>query len=282
MSRRRKATPTRSPAAERDWRSFDEVAETYDRVRTPVHEPPARDLVAAVAPPAAGRVLDVGTGTGVAAAAAIEAVGSDGVVVGIDPSAAMLRLAQSKGVTRVAAAEAIDLPFRDGAFDAVVASFVIFFFTRYETALFDMIRVLRPGGLLGVTTWGSRDDMFNRAWRGVAESFATKDMLDDAAQKAVPWEDHFSDPNRLEESLRRAGLRAVQVERRQYRSEMTIDDYLAGRETSALGRFLRRLLGEALWSRFREQLAEEFRRQFGDPIGDTNEVLLAIGTKPAT
>jgi hypothetical protein len=72
------------------------------------------------------------------------------------------------------------------------------------------------------------------------------------------------------------------VERRQYRSEMTIDDYLAGRETSALGRFLRRLLGEALWSRFREQVAEEFRRQFGDPIGDTNEVLLAIGTKPAT
>jgi len=263
------------------WRSFDSVAETYERVRTPVHEPPGRDLVAAVDPPAGGRLLDVGTGTGVAAAAAVEAVGPSGLVVGIDPSAGMLRLARARGLTRVAAAEAIDLPFRDAAFDAVLASFVIFFFARYDTALFDMIRVLRRGGRLGVTTWTRRDDDFTRTWREVAESFTTRDMLDDAIRKAVPWEEHFSDPGRLEEALRRAGLRPVEVERRQYRSELTIDDYLAGRETSATGRFLRELLGDSLWARFRERVDGEFRRRFRDPIGDTNGVLIAVGTKPA-
>ena len=44
------------------------------------------------------------------------------------------------------AAKAIDLPFRDGTFDAVTGNFVLSHFRRSETALFDMMRVLRPGG----------------------------------------------------------------------------------------------------------------------------------------
>ena len=35
------------------------------------------------------------------------------------------------------------------AFDALLANFVIAHFTKYKTALFDMKRVLRPGGRLG-------------------------------------------------------------------------------------------------------------------------------------
>jgi ubiquinone/menaquinone biosynthesis C-methylase UbiE len=37
-------------------------------------------------------------------------------------------------------------PFRNGAFDAVTGNFVLSHFRRYETALFDMIRVRKPGG----------------------------------------------------------------------------------------------------------------------------------------
>ena len=132
------------------WQPFASVAETYDRVRAPVHAPPARDLVDLVAPPQAGRVLDVGTGTGVAAELAAGAVGPEGLVVGVDPSVPMLRQALPRH-SRVLAAQAIDLPFRDEIFDTVLANFVIAFFTRYETALFDMLRVLRRGGRLGVS-----------------------------------------------------------------------------------------------------------------------------------
>jgi ubiquinone/menaquinone biosynthesis C-methylase UbiE len=271
-----------SPAATRskDWRSYDAVAETYNRVRSPVHEGPARDLVDALAPPQGGRVLDVGTGPGVAAVAASQSVGSDGIVVGIDPSEEMLRLGRGRGLSRLAAAEAIDLPFRDGTFDAVLANFVIFFFTKYDTALFDMARVLKPGGRLGVTTWAGRGDEFTRAWRLVAESFATKEMLDDAARKAVPWEERLSDPGHLQEALRDAGLRGVEVGRREYRTTMSVADYLAGRETSAVGRFLRDMLGEKLWPRFQARVEEEFRSRFDDPIGDSNDVLIAVGTRP--
>jgi ubiquinone/menaquinone biosynthesis C-methylase UbiE len=278
-SQNRAGRPRLAPERASDWRSYDSVAEVYDRVRVPLHEPPARDLVAAVAPTTGGRVLDVGTGTGVAAMAAAESVGPTGLVAGVDPSLGMLRLALDRGVT-VVAAQAIDLPFRDATFDAVVANFVIFFFQRYETALFDMLRVLRPGGRLGVTTWGPADDEFRRTWRAVAESFTGPELLRDALRKVAPWEEHFSDSRRLADALRQAGLRSVDVQRRQFRATITIEDYLAGRETSAHGRFLRETLGPPLWDRFRGRVDEEFRRRFRDPIGDTEDVLLAVGTKP--
>jgi ubiquinone/menaquinone biosynthesis C-methylase UbiE len=268
------------PRPRRDWRSYDEVAGVYDRVRTEFHALPAADLVGLVAPPAGGRVLDVGTGTGAAALAASEAVGSEGFVVGIDPSMDMLRRARDRGVERLVAGKALDLPFADASFDAITASFVIFLFTRYETALFDMVRALRPGGRMGVTTWGGTEDEFRRTWREVAESFVGKDLLKDAIHRVSPWEERFSDPRRLLETLREAGLRRVDVQRRDYRFTWSVDDYLAGRETSAAGRFLHDMLGESSWERFRQRVGEEFRSRFTDPIGDTSDVILAVGTKP--
>jgi ubiquinone/menaquinone biosynthesis C-methylase UbiE len=231
-----------------------------------------------VAPATGARVLDVGTGTGVAAEAATSAAGPDGVVVGIDQSVPMLRLAVARH-GRVLAAEAIDLPFRNETFDAVLANFVIAFFTKYETALFDMLRVLRPGGRLGVSWWSGDLDAFGRTWTDLAEAYATKELLRDAVHRAIPGNERFRDRRRLEETLREAKLRDVHVHQRQYRSTVSQEDYLAGRETSAEGRFLRDTLGDRLWERFREQTATAFRERFPDPMGDTNDVLIAVGTK---
>ncbi|HEX2025464.1 MAG TPA: methyltransferase domain-containing protein, partial [Actinomycetota bacterium] len=276
--RRRTAQPS-APRRDHDWRAFDAVAEAYDRVRAPVHARPAADLVAALGSPGAGGLLDVGTGTGVLAEAA-QAAGWD-PVVGIDRSVPMLRLAFRR-IGRVLAADAVDLPFEDGRFEAVAAAFALHVFPNYETALFDMLRVLRPGGRFGTATWASADDEFMRTWRAIAEAYGTKHLLDDAKRRAAPWEERFSDPSRLEETLRDAGLRDVDIRRQEYRSVVSIEDYLAGRETSAMGRFLHGMLGEALWERFRARVDEEFRRRFSDPIGDTSEVLITTATRGAS
>jgi ubiquinone/menaquinone biosynthesis C-methylase UbiE len=265
-------------APAQDWRSFDAVAAEYERVRAPVHQPAAVDLVEALGPPAPGGLLDVGSGTGVLAAAAQAAGWTP--VAGVDRSVPMLRLGRPRGLDRVAAADAVDLPFRDATFAAVTAAFVLHLVTRYDTVLHDMLRVLRPGGRLGAATWVGAIDEFTGTWRSVAERHATKELLDDALRKAAPWQERFADPGRLEETLRDAGLRNVDVDRRSYRSSTTVADYLAGRETSAAGRFLRQILGEDLWERFRDAVGQAFRERFPDPIGDTNEVLLAVGTKP--
>ncbi|MGH2674296.1 MAG: class I SAM-dependent methyltransferase [Actinomycetota bacterium] len=279
MFRRPRADPATAPATDPDWRSFDRVAEVYDRIRTPLHQPAAEDLAEVIGPAVEGGFLDVGTGTGVLAAAAEAAGWSPSV--GIDRSLEMIRRARPRGVTRVAVADAVDLPFRDGTFAAVGSAFVLHTLPRYDTTLFDMLRVLRRGGTLGTATWDWRDDEFTATWRTVAESFTTKELLRDAWRRAAPWAERFSRPGPLEEALRDAGLRNVRVERRQYRAQTSIEDYLAGREISALGRFLRQILGEALWARFRERARQEFRGRFHDPIGDTNDALLAVGTKPA-
>lgn len=274
----RKARTTRVAPAP-DWRSFDSVAEAYDRVRVPIHQPAARDLVEAIGEPRDGGFLDVGTGTGVVAAAA-EAAGWR-PTVGIDRSLPMLGRARGRGLDLLAAADAVDLPFPDGRFGAVGAGFVMHTVTRYDTLLFDMVRVLRPGATLGTATWDWRRDEFTETWRTVAETFTTKELLDDAWRRAAPWAERFSQPGPLEEALRDAGLRNVRVERRQYRATVSLQDYLTARDITALGRFLRAILGEALWERFREQVGSAFRDRFEDPIGDTYDALLAVGTKPA-
>jgi ubiquinone/menaquinone biosynthesis C-methylase UbiE len=68
------------------WLSYDTVGETYQRVAVPWFTKLASDLVSAVAPSAGDSVLDVGTGTGLTAGAALALVGPTGLVVGVDPS----------------------------------------------------------------------------------------------------------------------------------------------------------------------------------------------------
>ncbi len=272
-------TRTRKPKMH-EWRSYDPVAAAYDRIKAPLFTLPARDLVAMLGLPPGGLALDIGTGTGVAALPALKAVGSEGVVVGLDPSLEMLRLAQGKGVSQLVAGEVPGLPFPDGTFDGMLANFVLSHFTRYETALFDMVRVLRPGGKLGVTAWGTSQSKFSQVWRDIAESFVSKDLLRDAVRQAIPWEEWFSDPVHLREALQDAGLISLYVGRREYRVTMSVADYLSNRENSMKARFMRQMLDEAQWEQFRERVTAEFRSRFRDPSEYTNDAYLSVGIKP--
>jgi ubiquinone/menaquinone biosynthesis C-methylase UbiE len=264
-----------------DWRSYDSIAGRYAEIQAPRTALVAADLVELTAVRPGHRVLDVGTGTGVTARAAAATVEEEGLAVGVDPSVPMLHLAhQEEGGPRYIAAEAIDLPFADGAFDAVVSSFAITHFQKYDTALFDMIRVLRSGGRFGVATWGPSHDEFSRAWDEVAQSFAGVEILRDVYARAMPWADRFSDPKRLKETLYDAGVRDTRVETREYRFEMTAQDYLESREIAAPGRFLHQTLGEGLWRRFRERTQEVFAERFPPAFKDFRDVILAAGNKP--
>jgi ubiquinone/menaquinone biosynthesis C-methylase UbiE len=280
----RTARPSGRGAArdDHDWRSYDLIAQDYARTLAPAMAVPAGDLVDLVQVGPGARVLDLGTGSGVAARAAWAKAGGQGLVVGVDPSTEMLLAARREGGgSHYASATAIDLPFRDATFTHVVANFVIAHFPKYETALFDVLRVLRPGGRMGVTTWGPSDDRdeFRTAWRSVAEEYADAGILSDAIRRVVPWEELFSDRNKLKEVLHDAGLRDIWVEQRDYRFEMTVDDYLTGRETAATGRFLRQMLGEDMWGIFRRRTRQIFAERFPPRINDFREVILAVGHK---
>jgi ubiquinone/menaquinone biosynthesis C-methylase UbiE len=267
--------------AEDDWRGYGSVAEAYATVIEPRTAAPATDLVAMAGVGPGHRVLDVGTGTGVVARSAASAAGSEGLVVGVDQSPQMLAVAvRADDGPRYAAARAIDLPFRDRTFDAVLAGFVLTHVARYETALFDLLRVLRPGGRFAASAWGPSDDEFSRAWNEVADEFGGHEILRDAYQRAMPWSERFQDPGRLKDALHEAGIRGIMAERREYRFEMGAEEYLRGREIASVGRFLRQMLGEELWEVFRRRSRERFAERFPPRFVDFRDVVLAAGHKP--
>jgi ubiquinone/menaquinone biosynthesis C-methylase UbiE len=263
-----------------DFRHYSDVAETYERVRAPITGAVAADLVALAEPAAGATVLDAGTGTGVAAEAAGAAV-PGGLVVGADRSLEMLAVgARARPGLRLVAAETIQLPFREATFDVVLANFVLPEFTRYDTALFDLTRVLRPGGRLAASVWAWEIDELTRTWLGLMEETIGQEMVRSAREEAIPWAERFGDPARLQQTMRDAGLHPVRVERRSYRFALTRDDYVAEQSTRALGRFVREMLGERDWAAFLDRARLAYERTFPPVISDTRDVLIVVGTKP--
>lgn len=127
-------------------RHWDRVAPRYDEASALLE----RHLLARgrrwVCARATGRVLEIGVGSG--ANLALYAPDVDLVVV--DASAGMLEQARAKvGSTRrvrLEQADAVDLPFADGEFDAVVATYVLCCVPDLDRALEEALRVLRPRG----------------------------------------------------------------------------------------------------------------------------------------
>ena len=108
-------------------------------------------LLDATAVGSGDRVLDVGTGPGLVAAAA---AGRGAEVVGVDFSEAMLaeaRRAHPELDFRLGSAE--ELPLEDGEFDAVVGNFVLHHSGGPDRAMREAFRVLRSGGRVGFTVW---------------------------------------------------------------------------------------------------------------------------------
>jgi SAM-dependent methyltransferase len=97
------------------------------------------------------RVLDLGTGPGIVAAAAVRR-GASVSAVDADPLMAETA-ARDVPEADVRVAVLPSLPYADEAFDAVVGNFVINHVGDPATTLRELRRVLRPGGRLALTCW---------------------------------------------------------------------------------------------------------------------------------
>jgi demethylmenaquinone methyltransferase/2-methoxy-6-polyprenyl-1,4-benzoquinol methylase len=139
---------------------FDRIAGIYDamnRVMTAGLDARWRERAADLAGVRPGDdALDVATGTGDLALALSRRVGPGGRVVGCDFSEGMLARARRKepGI-RFEWANALELPYADGEFDAATVGFGARNFSDLELGLGEMARVVRPGGrvvVLEITT----------------------------------------------------------------------------------------------------------------------------------
>ncbi len=131
-------------------RAYARWAPVYDLVFGKVFDK-GRQASIAAADRIGGRVLDVGVGTGLS----LSDYARSTRLVGVDLSEPMLRKAhervQAMGLSNVETLCVMDaqkLAFPDGAFDAVVAQYVITTVPDPEATLDEFIRVLKPGGEL--------------------------------------------------------------------------------------------------------------------------------------
>jgi ubiquinone/menaquinone biosynthesis C-methylase UbiE len=119
---------------------------------------PVEALLDAAGVAAGKRVLDVASGPGYAAARAA-ARGAE--VVGVDFSAEMVSLARSLHPhVSFAEGDAAALRFGDGAFDAVIANFLMPHVADLPAVVRELARVTRTGGRVALTTWDAEGAVY--------------------------------------------------------------------------------------------------------------------------
>ena len=263
------------------WVSYDSVADIYERVAVPRFRALAEHLVAAVAPQPGERVLDVGTGTGLAASAAMKMCPRLHVV-GVDPSTAMLARVPSS-VRRVAGM-APGLPFAPRSFDAAFANLALSHLPDLEGGMADVVRAIRPGGRFGCTVWaeaepGGPGNDRGRADAIVSDVRAALDLDARVPTDAAPWEEVLKDPRRLEAVLIGGGLADIEIAIHRLTWSLTVDEYLSGSGWGGTGRYLRHAYGAPAWERFVQQASAALRRELGERIELVGVAWLGTGRR---
>jgi len=187
--------------------------EYYDRLVGPVwFDPFAADLVRRVPPRPPGNVLEIACGTGLVTRRLRQHVDPAVRVVATDLSTAMLDYARGEVGEHAALewrqADALTLPFEDGAFGAVVCGFGVMFVPDHQAALNEARRVLMEGGLLLFNVWDRIEDNPHAATNAeVVEALFPGDA---ELRFRIPYEMH--DVGRLRRLLAGARFRETHIE----------------------------------------------------------------------
>jgi SAM-dependent methyltransferase len=133
------------------------IPKIYQRYLVPlIFEPYAADVVERLKSRDLSRVLEIAAGTGVVTRAMASRLDDRVSIVATDLTLAMLEEASSVGTRRMVEwrqADAMQLPFPDGGFDAVVCQFSVMFFPDKPKAFSEALRVLRTGGVFLFNVW---------------------------------------------------------------------------------------------------------------------------------
>jgi ubiquinone/menaquinone biosynthesis C-methylase UbiE len=139
--------------------SFDTTRSAYDRYMGRYSDQLAITFLSFLGGDPGQRALDVGCGPGALTRALATGLGASHVAAA-DPSepfvAACAERVRGADVRRAVAAE---LPWDDATFDLVVSQLVLNFLPDAEAGVAEMLRVTRPGGMIGACTWDYADGM---------------------------------------------------------------------------------------------------------------------------
>ncbi len=185
----------------------EESRRTEQAYQTPEIERQRKRTIKLLAPRPGEHIVDIGCGPGLLACELSAAVASDGRVIAIDSSPAMLELARSRcsdlSNVEFIECDATELAVDDANADAVACIQVLLYVPDVDRVLADMHRVLKPGG---------RAIIMETDWRSAvlhSHDEALTEKIIDAWDKKVPSPRL---PARLDSMLREAGFASVEVE----------------------------------------------------------------------
>lgn len=150
------------------------------------------------------RVLDVGTGSGNAAA---EAARRGALVSGVDLSPQQIEHARARCAAQglsvdLSVGDAQDLGWPDACFDVVVSVMAVIFAPDAARAAAELARVTRPGGRVALTSWSAGG--WSEGWRA-----RLADLL--PAPSVGGRHDEWSEPGECARRLTAAGFGEVSV-----------------------------------------------------------------------
>lgn len=135
---------------------FQNISQKYDRLNNIIsfeqHKVWRKHVMSTMNVQKGSKALDVCCGTADWTIALSEAVGSKGQVTGLDFSENMLEVGKQKTASleniQLVHGDAMNLPFDDNSFDYVTIGFGLRNVPDYLSALKEMHRVLKPGGMV--------------------------------------------------------------------------------------------------------------------------------------
>jgi ubiquinone/menaquinone biosynthesis C-methylase UbiE len=223
------------------------------------------------------RVLDIATGTGLAAELALAEVGPTGHVTAADLSPAMTAKARARLAARPNVSVTVEdgqaLTLTDQSFDAVICNMGLMYFPDPARGLAEFRRVLRPGGRAAVSVFTSAD-------RALVGGLIRVAIARHFPSKAAEAERFFAvgDEARLRSAFEGAGFTDVEIATEALTFAFASFDAYFGGAVRGDG-----LMGQeylALPEGMRRAVREEVRRDVGDtggPIEVKVEVRIASG-----
>jgi SAM-dependent methyltransferase len=219
-------------------------------------------------------VLDIATGTGLSAEAALAAVGPSGQVMAADVSPAMAKKARERLAKAPNASVSVEdgqaLSFTDSSFDAVLCNLGLMFFPDPVRGLAEFRRVLRPGGRVAVSV----NTVVERSYNHQINVMIARHMpgLGEAVTRTFALGEEF----RLTSLFNEAGL--VDIETHTVRHTFVLPSFEAyygpfERGGASTGQAL-----AALSEEIRRAVREEVRRDLADtggPVEATAEYRIA-------
>jgi SAM-dependent methyltransferase len=147
----------------------------------------------------------------------------EALIVGLDRTQEMVAMGPRDFPLLVG--DATELPFAAGSFDAVVMAFMLFHLPRPAAGLAEAWRVLRPGGWIGLLTWGrQRESRARMQWVDELNAAGAAELAE-----TLSCHELVNSPQKVSRQLQAAGFAVATSRAESFVDRPTCEEFVSRR-----------------------------------------------------